>query len=100
MTQCVLAHFDRSKIGSGQRVVCVLGTGRKWVTLFYPAGMDYTKELLSKYKLAFVRDCTPKETKRVMNLVKRNAKEYDKLGLRYSKKSVKEILKSKKITKK
>jgi hypothetical protein len=61
--------------------------------LFTPASLLYAKIPLSEYEDALIRECTPKETRRMLKMLKRTVKEYDMLGVRYSKNAVKEIRK-------
>ena len=93
---CSIVHFDGQckQIGSGRRIVFTVGNkGRKWVKIFYPAGMAFARVALSDYETAVIRECTPKEKRRVLKMMKRTVKEYDNLDLQYSKKAVKEIRK-------
>ena len=94
---CVVAHFndDCRSIGTGHRIVFVVGTpGRKWVKVFYPAGLTTARLPVKLFEDCTIRECTKREASRVVKMMKRTAKEYDMLGLRYSKKTVKEIRKA------
>jgi hypothetical protein len=97
--ECHLIHLtsESKRIGSGRRIVFVAGTrGRKWVTIFYPYNLIKERMHVSDFDKCIVRECTRPERNRVLKTMRRISKEYDDLDLRYSKNTVKQIIKESK----
>jgi hypothetical protein len=85
----VVLHLDESRGGSGFRPWLVLTEGPKWTTVFYPSDLRTEKLEKREFEISIRRDLTDAETRRLIALAKRTARERKALGMKTPKKALK-----------